>query len=132
MKIFTNKQYEALIENHKICVHKITEQYEQEKELRIKAENLKEVLVELANKTGIPHPKLGKYLTWDIAEGVDWGSNSIVLPDDVLQYTDDILGGKVIKQEGTKCLVISKDGKVTEGLTKQKADKGYSYKLIRN
>lgn len=54
------------------------------------------------------------------------------LPDTVLQYTDDILGGKVIKQEGVKCLVIDQNGDVTTGLTKQKADKGFNYKLIRN
>jgi hypothetical protein len=48
-----------------------------------------------------------------------------------LQYVDDILGGKVIKQDGTKCLVISKDGEVKTGLTKQKPDKNYNYKLVR-
>jgi hypothetical protein len=57
--------------------------------------------------------------------------DNITLPDTVLQYVDDILGGKVIKQEGTKCLVIDKDGNVKTGLTKQKADKGFSYKLVR-
>ena len=50
----------------------------------------------------------------------------------MLQYTEDILGGKVIKQEGTKCIVIDKNGDVEIGLTKQKADKGYNYKLQRN
>lgn len=59
------------------------------------------------------------------------GSWSLNLPDDVLRYTDDILGGKVIKQEGTKCLMVDKDGNVKTGLTKQKADKGYNYKLVR-
>ncbi len=59
------------------------------------------------------------------------GGYSLNFPDTVLQYTDDILGGKVIKQEGTKCLVISKEGNVKTGLTKHKADKEYSYKLVR-
>lgn len=59
------------------------------------------------------------------------GGYSLNLPDTVLQYTDDILGGKVIKQEGVKCLIVEKDGTVKTGLTKQKVDKGYSYKLIR-
>jgi len=63
--------------------------------------------------------------------GGNWHTE-LVLPDTVLQYTEDILGGKVIKQEGTKCLVIGKDGIVKTGLTKEKADKGYSYKLVRN
>lgn len=60
--------------------------------------------------------------------GGDW---KLELPDTVLQYIDDILGGKVIKQEGNKCIVIDKEGNVKTGLTKQKIDKGYSYKLIR-
>ncbi len=64
------------------------------------------------------------------ASGGSWNTE-IRLPDTVLQYADDILGGKVIKQEGTKCLVIDKDGNIKTGLTKQKKDKGFSYKLIR-
>ena len=60
------------------------------------------------------------------------GGYKLNLPDTVLQYTEDILGGKVIKQEGTKCLVVDKDGNVKTGLTKAKADKGYNYKLVRN
>ena len=63
--------------------------------------------------------------------GGNWNTE-LVLPDTVLQYVDDILGGKVIKQEGTKCLVIGKDGTVETGLTKEKADKGYTYKLLRD
>ena len=58
-------------------------------------------------------------------------STELVLPDNVLVYVDDILGGKVIKQEGTKCLVIDKEGNVETGLTKRKADTGYAYKLER-
>lgn len=64
--------------------------------------------------------------------GMNGSSWNLNLPDTVLQYTEDILGGKVIKQEGTKCLVVDKDGNVKTGLTKQKSDKGYSYKLVRN
>lgn len=59
------------------------------------------------------------------------GNCTLNLPDTVLQYADDILGGKVIKQEGNKCLVIDKVGNVKTGLTKQKVDKGFDYKLIR-
>ena len=63
--------------------------------------------------------------------GGTWNTE-LVLSDTYLQYVEDILGGKVIKQEGTKCLVIGKDGTVKAGLTKEKADKGYTYKLVRN
>lgn len=59
------------------------------------------------------------------------GVFDLSLPDNVLVYVDDILGGKVIKQEATKCLVVDEKGNVTTGLTKQKPDKGYSYKLLR-
>ena len=62
--------------------------------------------------------------------GGNWNTE-IVLPDTVLQYTEDILGGKVIKQEGNKCIVVTKDGIVKTGLTKQTPDKGFSYKLVR-
>lgn len=53
------------------------------------------------------------------------------LPENVLVYVDDMLGGKVIKQEATKCIYIDKNGNIKTGLTKQKSDKGFSYKLIR-
>jgi hypothetical protein len=53
------------------------------------------------------------------------GGYSLNLPDTVLQYTEDIL-------EGTKCIVIEADGTVKTGLTKQKRDTGFTYKLIRN
>jgi len=53
------------------------------------------------------------------------------LPDNAPVYVDDLLGGKVIKQEGTKCIVIEKDGSVKTGLTKAGADKGFNYKLIQ-
>ena len=99
------------------------------------SKQLKEVLEVLANKTGLPTPKYGdnSCLTVDYANGISWTSHSAnyVIPDNVLQYVDDILGGRVIKQEGNKCLVIAKDGTVKTGLTKAKTDKGYTYKLVR-
>jgi hypothetical protein len=54
------------------------------------------------------------------------------MPDDVVRIVDDVLGGKVMKHEATtKCLIVDKQGNVKTGMTKQKADKGYSYKLVR-
>jgi len=58
------------------------------------------------------------------------GSRGVDLPADVLRYVDDMFGGKVIKQDAVKGISINKDGKITVGLTK-KADKGYSYRLVR-
>lgn len=56
----------------------------------------------------------------------------IVFPDNVPQYVDDIFGGRVIKQEAFKGIVIDKDGNVKTGLTKLPPDIGYSYKLEQN
>jgi hypothetical protein len=62
--------------------------------------------------------------------GVYWDNNTL-LGDHVAVYVDDYFGGKVIKQEATKVVIIDKNGKTTEAFSKQKPDKGYSYKLVR-
>lgn len=128
MKILTNREYNRLINDIEHKDKSIADL----REKLIKAESLKEVLEVLANKTGIPSPgnQWGSFLAADYGIGATW-STTLNLPDTVLQYADDILGGKVIKQEGNKCLVIAKDGTVKTGLTKAKADKGYTYKLVR-
>lgn len=83
-----------------------------------KAENLKDILSKISN-----------------IDGVIWGSAggafSYNLPSNVATYETDILGGQVIKQEATKCLIVDKEGSVKTGLTKQSPDKGFTYKLIR-
>jgi len=58
-------------------------------------------------------------------------SMNISFSDEVAQYVDDLFGGKVIKQEANKAIIITKEGEVKTGLTKEKVDKGYKYKLIR-
>jgi len=89
----------------------------------VKAEDLKEIL----KKVSSPDISVGDFL---FATGS--GHNiHLELGDDVLVYVEDILGGKVIKQEGTKCLVVDNEGNVKTGLTKQKPDKGFTYKLVR-
>ncbi len=123
MKILTNKQYNLLNKEIENLRKELTE-----------SRDLKTVLMELSKKTGIPTPKYdGSCLAVDFASGVSWQtiSSQINLGDDVLVYVDDILGGKVIKQEGNKCLVVDKKGNVKTGLTKEKVDKGYDYKLVR-
>ncbi len=60
-----------------------------------------------------------------------YSMGTLNLGDDVLVYVDDLFGGKVIKQEGIPAIKIETNGVVRTGITKQKADKGYSYKLIR-
>jgi hypothetical protein len=123
MKILTNNQHNQLIKEIENLRKELTE-----------SRDLKTVLTELANKTGIPKPTLdSSYLKANSFCGVDWAISSaeLILPDNVLVYVDDILGGKVIKQQANKCLVIDKDGNVKTGVTKEKPDKGYNYKLIR-
>lgn len=61
------------------------------------------------------------------------GAPHFSISDDIAQYVTDLLvsGGKVIKQEATKAIVISKEGEVKTGLTREKPDEGYTYKLVR-
>lgn len=125
MKIIKTETYNKLIEAYAPKYSAMTyKEYSErlEKELA-EAKNLKSILEKITSMTinGLDFSATGGCFT-----------SGYNLPDTVLQYTDDILGGKVIKQEGTKCLVIDKNGDVKIGLTKQKADKGYRYKLIRN
>jgi len=114
MKILTNKQYKDLID--KVAPNKYSLSYKQQvgnltKELE-NAKDLRKILETIGgiNINGITLAGCG-------------GSFKISV--------DDILGGKVIKQEGIKCLVIDKNGNVKTGLTKQKRDDKYTYKLVR-
>lgn len=134
MKILTNSRYKELlntIEHHEKTI------IDTQHRLMV-AENLKEVLMKIAEKTGIPRPEGVGHMTLGIDLGlcqsyspIGWSNKEIVLSDNVLQYVDDILGGKVIKQEANKVIVIAKDGTVKTGPTKSNNDKGYSYKLVR-
>lgn len=88
-----------------------------------KAENLKEILHKLQESTSKFDTVLGGYMSVaDFETG---------LSDAIPRYVEDMLGGKVIKQEGTKVIQISSNGEVKTGLTKQPPDEGYTYKLIR-
>lgn len=122
----TEKQHKKIVDE----VHKLNLDYlKQIETLKIElkeARDLSKVIEKLTGYTTDILDKLGTYAT----AGSSYISAN--LPDNVLVYVDDILGGKVIKQEGNKCLVIEKDGSVKTGLTKQSNDKGYAYKLVRN
>jgi hypothetical protein len=120
MKIITDKNYKDLkevVQKHRLLL----EEYAVLESRLQKANDLKDILTKLTDKTitgaqfAINHNSCG----------------SATLPDNVLVYVDDILGGKVIKQEGVKAISINSKGEVKTGLTKQKADKGYNYKLVR-
>ncbi len=115
----TKKQHNKEIEE--IIIRK-EEKIEQLKEELKQARDLKLILDKLYPLYGITSNLFTANGSFDC---------SINLTDDVLRYVDDILGGKVIKQEGNKCLIIDEEGTVKTGLTKQKTDKGFKYKLIR-
>jgi hypothetical protein len=118
--MITNKTHKRILEEN-VKYYKAEIKYLEER-LK-KAENLELILNKL-------YPL---YTSNCIVFSNDGGciSGKLNLPDDVLVYVDDLFGGKVIKHVGTKAIKIEKDGTVKTGLTKQKADKGYSYKLIR-
>lgn len=58
---------------------------------------------------------------------------NINIKDNVATLVNDELSKDlIIKQKSTKVIFMSKDGGIEKtGFTKQKPDKGYSYKLIR-
>ena len=115
MKLLTNRQWALHLDEVKVLRGELTE-----------AKSLKKVLELLVSqeKTSIT---ASSGITINCVDG----SYGLSLGDSVLVYVDDILGGKVIKQEGTKCIVIDKSGTVKTGLTKQKADPKFIYKLVR-
>jgi len=113
-------KYHSKIEELEISLHESMKREAELKEDLKNAKDLKEILGKVGSLFG------SEFLMANGSAGY-----ALNLPDTVLQYTEDILGGKVIKQEGNKCLIIDKEGKVKTGLTKEKVDKGYSYKLIR-
>jgi hypothetical protein len=94
------------------------------------AKNLRKLLEEVVTRTGIPAAPLkdGVYLDGNL-KWVDCAE--INLPEDKYPvYVDDlILGGKVIKQEATRAISISKEGVVTEGFTQLKPGKKRNYYL---
>lgn len=135
MKILTSKEY-TVIKNHVNRADDIFKENEKllnevailnsqvvtlKKELA-EAKDLKAILEKLYPLYGIVNSESVLNVN---------GGYELNLPDNVLVYVDDILGGKVIKQEANKAIVISKNGEVKTGLTKQKVDKGFTYKLVR-
>lgn len=130
MKILSNKEYSHL--NSTIC-----EQLDIIKKLQSElkeAKDLKDVLKEITSRVGFPTKTNGDGLNFLVTSAGGYPSYASLecsMPDNVLVYVDDILGGKVIKQEGTRCIVIDKKGEIKIGLTKNPKDKGFEYKLIR-
>lgn len=125
MKILTDLEYKALLLHKEGNEFRIKQIEDLKQELR-EARDMKEILKSLSKDNNDFLTALSGFTYVNSI-----GDSVLSLSDDVLVYVDDILGGKVIKQEGNKCLVIDKTGNVKTGLTKEKPDKGYAYKLIR-
>ena len=119
MNIFKNKYKEEIELLNSTIVELSHENGRLIEELR-EARNLSDILNKLADKRT------------DLEFLISTTNGGFTFSEDVAVYVDDILGGKVIKQEGTKCILVSEDGSVTEGLTKESPDKGYVYKLVRD
>lgn len=96
------------------------------------AKNLKYVLETLADKTGIPSFDKNSYIITDFNWTL-WSVNvwEMELPDKYLCYEEDILWGKVIKQEANKCIIIDEYWNVDVWITKQDCDKWRKYKLVQ-
>ncbi len=61
-----------------------------------------------------------------------FGNATLTLPDEYPVYVPDHFGGKVIKQESTKVVILDEEGNATYAVTgKHSADKGYKYLLVR-
>lgn len=98
----------------------------EEEKLRLElreAKNLKDVLDKLTGRIG-SEIVCGTGLSYSTSAGLR-------MDDTVAQYVADYFGGKVIKQEATKLLIIDGNGTTHNYYTRKPADKGYSYKLIR-
>lgn len=54
------------------------------------------------------------------------------LPENVPVYVEDMLGGKVIRQESIPVTKLDKKGKATYGYTKAEPTKGREYLLIQD
>ena len=119
--MITNKTHKRILEeNVKYYKAEIKDLEERLK----KAENLELILQKL-----YPLTTFNDCISFTDSGGYMKGE--LILPDSVLQYVDDLFGGKVIKQEGIKAIKIEKDGTIKTGLTKQKADENRVYKLVQ-
>lgn len=96
------------------------------------AQNLKDILAKLVDKTTPPLLSINGDSSWFTTTKLAGSDGAINLEGYAQLVTDFATGEKVFKHQAlTNCIKISKNGVVTEGKTVQKADKGYTYKLIK-
>ena len=121
------KNYKKLNKiNEEIIILKDKKIAELQKELQ-EAKNLKEILEKLTHSNLLTKNTL---IGHDSAVFLDFDSSVKTILD--TRFVKDAVTGKtIIKDNGIKTITISKEGEITEGLTEEKPDKGYKYKLIR-
>jgi len=95
--------------------------------------NIGKLLAEIVKRTGIPQPESND-LYFSIKSGdIGWfnfANGGLSLPDNVAEYVDDYYGGKVIKQEATKVVILDENGNATYSQTKRKPKKGKKFIVV--
>lgn len=67
----------------------------------------------------------------DATTTLKWGALEESLSDAIPRYVDDYYGGKVIKQEATKVVILDDNGDATYAVTRKAADRGRKYLLVQ-
>ncbi len=123
------------IEREETAVHYQSKIDRLTKELE-EAKNFKALIERLASPINITSGSSGGVLSF--SGGYDPLSSNheiqINVKDNVATLVNDELSKEIIvKQQSTKIVFLNKDGGIEKtGYTKQKPDKGFSYKLVRN
>jgi len=95
-----------------------------------KAEDLKAILLSFKEQQDNFIVSAGSGITlFDLHSSIQSEINTWALDKNVAVYVDDLFGGKVIKQEAHKAILIKANGTVLEGLTKEPKTKVFSYTL---
>lgn len=130
MKILTNKKYEDLLQEIDVYKHL----WENPKQELTKAKDFKKIMERITDKHDWTISLNGGSYTMSYDP---LSQSEITLkPDENNSMTfvaDELSENEVIiKQKSTPVVILNKDGEVKKkGFTKQKADKGYTYKLVR-
>jgi hypothetical protein len=119
----TKKRHDRIVADLKASLKNSEDWVEEMRKQRDAAQNLKVVLVTLADKAQ-------KFDTF--ASGSLNFSGELIMPDNVPVYVDDYFGGKVIKQEAVKVIQISTSGEVKTGLTRRKPGENLGYILVQD
>ena len=136
MKILTNKKYKQLIaEIEYLKGHAaFDKQYREQIEAELKeAKSFKELIERLATPKTLLYNGSG----FSFSGSYDPLNNSEIIfqtseGNKTTWVSDELSSDVITKEKSTKIVFLNKDGDfIKSGYTKQKADKGFSYKLVR-